>query len=174
MTSPQITKEHIKNVDDIFGQFGQQKEPTKPGADVLQGPVLLPVRDRHVLVMPRHGSDDPLDLSLYAFMREWIQNPKSITAAVATRNSHVAHQQVPWLVPGRPFHQGEQPHVQDTGSIPVPDIENDVQNPTIETHLPRWKALGKRRRLEFEQKKAIGFQRLYKRLHAKGVPSVHE
>lgn len=138
----------------------------KQDADVLQGPVLLPVRDRQVVVLPRHSAPDP---SLYMFMREWVQNSASIASAIATRNSQGVRGRVPRLVPGTPFQSDQKPDVEDPQSIHIPSIENDVEKPTLDTHLPRWKALGKRRRLEFEQKKAFGFQRLKKRLQARGM-----
>lgn len=144
----------------------EQKIEPHNEPDVVQGPVLLPVGDRRVLVVPREG---PECSSLYAFMREWVRNPASITSAIASRNNQAALERVPKLIPGTPFEPDQVTDVQVT----IPDIESHVENPTLETHLPRWKALGKKRRLEYEKKKALGFERLYKRLHAQGlkVPS---
>jgi len=139
----------------------------KSEKDVLHGPVLMPVRDRRVLVMPRQltSVEGPESSSLYALMREWVQNPMSVVAAVASWNSQVALERVPRMVPGTLFVSCQPDKESSTETIIIPDIENNVENPTLETHLPRWKALGKKRRLEFERKKALGFQRLHKRLH---------
>lgn len=150
------TREH--NIADVSGK------------DALHGPIFLPVRDRRILVMPRQGPDGS---SLYALMREWVRNPASIANAVASWNNQVTLERVPnTLVPGTHFqpdlaqpHGGDGECGLDETVITIPEIDAHVENPTLETHLPRWKALGKRRRLEFERKKALGFQRLYKRLH---------
>lgn len=134
------------------------------GKDALQGPILLPVRDRRILVGPRQGTDTP---SLYALMREWVQNPASTAPEVASLTIQSTLERVPGTL-FQPAADQAQPHGGESVQeeiVTIPEIEAHVENPTLDTHLPRWKALGKRRRLEFERKKALGFQRLHKRLH---------
>lgn len=100
-------------------------------------------------------------------MREWVQNPASTAPEVASLTIQSTLERVPGTL-FQPAADQAQPHGGESVQeeiVTIPEIEAHVENPTLDTHLPRWKALGKRRRLEFERKKALGFQRLHKRLH---------
>jgi hypothetical protein len=127
----------------------------------LETPVLLSVRGRNFLV--NQGSQiEPM----YVMMREWVQNPRSVGAAVANR----AASKQPTVLRPYSLGTGQVPST-ETGallkkleSIEVPDIVADVENASLETHMPRWKALGRRMQLEGEYQRAIGFERLRRRL----------
>lgn len=126
----------------------------------LDAPVLLTSRDRNFLVT--QGQDPE---PLYALMREWVQNPTSVSVATANRTA-AGRPAKP-----RPCSLDDEEQCQKAAAIleelermVVPEIKAEVESPTMETHLPRWKALRARMRLQVEYQKAVGFNRLRRRL----------
>lgn len=127
-----------------------------------EAPTLVPLLDRHVLVTPAPGGSS--SESIYELMRDWVHGPESLGVALANRERQ--QQGSCGLHPLRVRASGasstidQKPH---TFHIDDSIMANQTE-PTLESHLRRWKALGKRRREEFQHRKALGFEKLGRRM----------
>lgn len=153
-------------------------------SDVVPASVLLAARDRNVLVTQGQEQGDPV----YVLLREWVQNPTSTSAAVEARKRLKTTGIRPYSLKKR--EAGEEARAEDADdkrdnndendddsnneraqaikteleAIAVPDVDDTTTEPTLDTHMPRWKAIGRKIRLEGAYEKAIGMDRLRRRL----------
>ena len=134
--------------------------PKVAGTKELDAPVLLSSRDRNFLVTQGHEPDP-----LYVLAREWVQNPKSTGAATEARKRV---KRPPGIrPPSIPLDDETTKIPLDRASVKIPEIDDEAVDPTLQTHLPRWKALGKLMRLEGAHQREIGMERLRQRLSKK-------
>ncbi len=126
----------------------------------MHAPILLSSRGRNFVVAQRQAP-----APLYVLARDWVNNPGSTIGAIEARKRARPHAGVrpPSIDLGhevelKPF---------DASSVEVPDIDDAAAHPTLQTHLPRWKALGKLMRLEGARRREIGMERLRLRLAKK-------
>lgn len=117
---------------------------------------VVTVADRRVRI-PRDPNQNKE--SLYSMLRQWVRNDpdydRYLTAMRAREASPTSG-----LYQKRRMPDLQQPNEH----MDIPEIQQNVRDPTIETHLPRWKALGKARRETFKAMKAAGFESLKKRM----------
>lgn len=153
-------------------------------SDVVPASVLLAARDRNVLVTQGQEQGDPV----YVLLREWVQNPTSTSAAVEARKRLKTTGIRPYSLKKREAGAGAgaedaddkrgnndendddsnneraQAIKTELEAIAVPDVDDTTTEPTLDTHMPRWKAIGRKIRLEGAYEKAIGMDRLRRRL----------
>jgi len=151
-------------------------------SDVVPASVLLAARDRNVLVTQGQEQGDPV----YVLLREWVQNPTSTSAAVEARKRLKTTGIRPYSLKKREAGAGAEDADDKRGNndendddsnneraqaikteleaIAVPDVDDTTAEPTLDTHMPRWKAIGRKIRLEGAYEKAIGMDRLRRRL----------
>jgi hypothetical protein len=133
--------------------------PEKAYVKEMDAPVLLSSRGRSFL-----ASKEQAPAPLYVLARDWVNNPRSTLDATEARKRARPHAGVRpssinlGLWEGKPL---------DTSSVDVPDIDDAAPCPTLKTHLPRWKALGKLMRLEGARRRQMGLERLQTRLAKK-------
>lgn len=120
---------------------------------------VVTVADRRVRI-PRDPNQDTE--SLYSMLRQWVRNDPDYDRYLATMRAREASARR-GVYQKRRMPDLQQPKV----TIDIPEIQQNVPEPTIDTHLPRWKALGTVRRETFKAMKAAGFESLKKRVTEK-------
>lgn len=117
---------------------------------------VVTVADRKVRILKDPNQNKE---SLYSMLRQWVRNDPDYDRYLAAVRAREASSRS-GLYQKRRMPDLQQPNE----SIDIPEIQQNIRNPTIETHLPRWKALGKVRRETFKAMKAAGFESLKKRM----------
>lgn len=150
--------------DEQRGSQREQPSAATTSKEELDAPVLLSGRDRNFLVT--HGEQDPF----YVLGREWVQNPASLDVALEARKRIKTDGIRPYSLGDKSALPGKADAIlKELGAVQIPVIE-EVSEPahvTLETHLPRWRALGHVMRLKGAYEKEVGLERLARRLGLK-------
>jgi len=117
---------------------------------------IVTVADRRVRI-PKDPNQDTE--SLYSMLRQWVRNDPDHERYLAAMRARAASGS------RGVYQKRKMPDVQQLQeTIDIPEIQDNVREPTIDTHLPRWKALGKVRKETFKAMKAAGFESLKRRM----------
>ena len=126
----------------------------------MDAPVLLSSRGRNFL-----ATEGQAPAPLYVLARDWVNNPGSTVDALEVRKR--ARPRAGVQPPSIDLVHEAQAKPLDNSSVEIPDIDDAAACPTLQTHLPRWKALGKLMRLEGARRREVGMERLRLRLAKK-------
>lgn len=154
--------------DFSFDQQGipQGEESPKiisPARRLPEAPILVPVLDRHVLVTPVPGGS--CSESVYELMRDWVHGPESLGVALANREQQQQQGVFAFGLHPSGVRALEASRTRRDNKLHTDDcVMANQTEPTLDSHLRRWKALGKQRREEFQHRKARGFEKLGRRM----------
>ena len=161
-------------------------------SDVVPASVLLAARARNVLVTQGQEQGDPVYVLLREWVQNPTSTSAAVEARKRLKTTGIRPYSLKKREAGEEARAeaGEEARAEDADdkrdnndendddsnneraqaikteleAIAVPDVDDTTTEPTLDTHMPRWKAIGRKIRLEGAYEKAIGMDRLRRRL----------
>lgn len=124
--------------------------PSRTHGQAQQPPVVLEVKDRHILV----GGTYTNSTSLYGMFREWVQNPPNLGIAIQRRQ----------MTTTRQFLRKRNKSTVSSNIAPPDGERKKRSRQDSMAPLARWKEIAKNEKLINSQKRDLGFQMLRQRL----------